>query len=54
MRLGYSSSNKDKWCKNIRLHGALSYAEILDITSNAKIVYQYQAEFNNGAHDRVF
>lgn len=43
-----------KYGKNIRLHGQVPYEAVLDITSKAKIVYQDQAEFNNGAHDRVF
>lgn len=38
----------------LRIHGRVSYAETLDIFSKAKIVYQDNAEFNNGAHDRVF
>lgn len=40
--------------KNIKLHGQVSYQEVLQATRQAKIVYQDQAEFNNGAHDRVF
>lgn len=39
---------------NIRLHGPVPYDEMIDIISKTKIVYQDQAEFNNGAHDRVF
>lgn len=42
------------WGKNIRLHGPTTYQESLDLLASAKIVYQDQAEFNNGAHDRVF
>jgi len=38
----------------LRIHGNVSYAETLDVFSKAKIVYQDNAEFNNGAHDRVF
>ncbi len=36
------------------LHGQVSYAENINIFSRAKIVFQDQAEFNHGAHDRVF
>lgn len=45
---------KSKWGKNINLHGEVSYQQVLQVTKQAKIVYQDQAEFNNGAHDRVF
>lgn len=38
----------------LRLHGGTTYAEMLDIVGKAKIVYQDNAEFANGAHDRVF
>lgn len=38
----------------VRLHKGTSYQEALDLMSQAKIVFQDQAEFNNGAHDRVF
>ncbi len=40
--------------RNLRLHGAVSYEETLAIFSQAKIVFQDEAEFNDGAHDRVF
>lgn len=43
-----------KYGKNIKLHGQVPYKTVLDVTSKAKIVYQDQAEFNNGAHDRVY
>lgn len=38
----------------VRLHKGTSYQEALDLMAQAKIVFQDQAEFNNGAHDRVF
>lgn len=40
--------------KNVRLHGEIGYAEAMDVIANAKMLFQDQAEFNNGAHDRVF
>lgn len=39
---------------NVTLHNGTSYQEALDLMGDAKIVYQDQALFNNGAHDRVF
>lgn len=38
----------------LRLHGAVSYQENLKAMTQAKIVVTDQAEFNGGAHDRVF
>lgn len=38
----------------LHLHGPVSFAETLDAFGKAKIVYQDEAEFNNGGHDRVF
>lgn len=38
----------------VRLHKGTSYQEALDLMAQAKVVFQDQAEFNNGAHDRVF
>lgn len=38
----------------VQLHKGTSYQEALDLMAQAKIVFQDQAEFNNGAHDRVF
>lgn len=38
----------------VRLHRGTSYQEALDLMAQAKVVFQDQAEFNNGAHDRVF
>lgn len=42
------------WGKNMRLHGAVSYDKSLELTARSKIIFQDQAEFNNGGHDRVF
>lgn len=39
---------------NVTLHNGTSYQEALDLMGQAKIVYQDQALFNNGAHDRIF
>lgn len=38
----------------INLHGQVSYHESVDAIAKAKILFQDQAEFNDGAHDRVF
>ena len=38
----------------LKLHGPVSYEQSLEIASQAKIIFQDQAEFNHGAHDRVF
>lgn len=38
----------------LRLHGPVPYEEMLAIMGKAKVVYQDNAEFANGAHDRVF
>ncbi|MCR5175310.1 MAG: glycosyltransferase [Anaerovibrio sp.] len=38
----------------LRLHGETPYEEVLEAISKAKVVFQDQAEFNNGGHDRVF
>lgn len=42
------------FANHLNLHGGVSYEETLKIFSQARIVYQDQAEFNHGAHDRVF
>lgn len=39
---------------SVRLHKGTSYQKALDLMAQAKVVFQDQAEFNNGAHDRVF
>ena len=36
------------------LHGAVPYAEMLDVISKTKVLVQDEAVFNDGAHDRVF
>ena len=36
------------------LHGPIPYEDNVKVFSQAKIVFQDQAEFNHGAHDRVF
>lgn len=38
----------------LRLHGEVAYEEVLEAFSKTKVVFQDQAEFNNGGHDRVF
>ena len=38
----------------LKLHGPVSYEQSLEIASQAKIIFQDQADFNHGAHDRVF
>ena len=38
----------------LRLHGEVDYEEVLDAFTKTKVVFQDQAEFNNGGHDRVF
>lgn len=40
--------------KYARLHGALSYNEYLELIANTKVLYQDNAVFNTGAHERVF
>ena len=45
---------RDNIGKCVRLHKGTSYQEALDLMARAKVVFQDQAEFNNGAHDRVF
>lgn len=38
----------------LRLHGKVNYRDNLQIMAQSKIVFTDQAEFNDGAHDRVF
>lgn len=38
----------------LRVHGEVDYEEVLDAFTKTKVVFQDQAEFNNGGHDRVF
>ncbi|MBE6105134.1 glycosyltransferase [Anaerovibrio lipolyticus] len=38
----------------LRVHGEVDYEEVLDAFAKTKVVFQDQAEFNNGGHDRVF
>ena len=45
---------KVAFADKLRLHGPISYEESLHVASQAKIIFQDQAEFNHGAHDRVF
>lgn len=45
---------RDNIGKCVRLHKGTSYQEALDLMARAKVIFQDQAEFNNGAHDRVF
>lgn len=44
-------SDKGKYAK---LHGSLSYNEYLELIANTKVLYQDNAVFNTGAHERVF
>ena len=45
---------RDNIGKCVRLHKGTLYQEALDLMARAKVIFQDQAEFNNGAHDRVF
>lgn len=45
---------RDNIGKCVRLHKGTSYQEALDLMARSKVIFQDQAEFNNGAHDRVF
>ncbi len=38
----------------VRIHGQVPYAEMLQVFTEAKVVVNDEACFNNGAHDRVF
>lgn len=42
------------FANKLRIHGEVSYEEVLAAFSKAKVVLQDQAEYNNGGHDRVF
>ncbi len=42
------------FAEKLRIHGEVSYEEVLDAFFKAKVVFQDQAEYNNGGHDRVF
>lgn len=42
------------YANKLNIHGSITYPESIDIISQAKIMFQDQAEFNDGAHDRVF
>lgn len=49
-----SGWEKLNFADKLRIHGPVSYSQSLTIISRSKILYQDQAEFNDGAHDRVF
>lgn len=42
------------YADKLNIHGAITYPESIKVISQAKILFQDQAEFNDGAHDRVF
>lgn len=42
------------FANKLNLHGEVDYEEVLEAFSKAKVVFQDQAEYNNGGHDRVF
>ena len=42
------------FANKLHLHGEVGYEEVLEAFSKAKVVFQDQAEYNNGGHDRVF
>lgn len=42
------------FANKLRIHGETDYDEVLNAFTKAKVVFQDQAEYNNGAHDRVF
>lgn len=46
--------NSDDFAGRAKIHGEVSYAEMLNVMTYAKVVVNDEACFNNGAHDRVF
>ena len=42
------------FARKLHLHGAVPYEKTLEMFSKAKVVYQDNADFGNGGHDRVF
>lgn len=48
---GWESSD---FKSNVNVHGTVPYAEMVQVISEAKVVVNDEACFNNGAHDRVF
>lgn len=42
------------FANKLNLYGKVDYEEVLEAFSKAKVVFQDQAEYNNGGHDRVF
>ncbi|WP_297965175.1 glycosyltransferase [uncultured Anaerovibrio sp.] len=42
------------FANKLNLHGEVDYEEVLEAFSKAKVVFQDQAEYNNGGHDRIF
>lgn len=42
------------YAAKLNIHGYITYRESIEVISKAKVLFQDQAEFNDGAHDRVF
>lgn len=42
------------YADKLNIHGYITYPESIEVISKAKVLFQDQAEFNDGAHDRVF
>ena len=42
------------YADKLNIHGYVTYPESIEVISKAKVLFQDQAEFNDGAHDRVF
>lgn len=42
------------YADKLNIHGYITYPESIEVISKSKVLFQDQAEFNDGAHDRVF
>ena len=42
------------YADKLNVHGYITYQDSIEVISKAKVLFQDQAEFNDGAHDRVF
>lgn len=42
------------YANKLNIHGSITYPKSIEVISQAKVLFQDQAEFNDGAHDRVF
>ena len=42
------------YADKLNIHGSITYLRSIEVISQAKVLFQDQAEFNDGAHDRVF